>query len=100
MSAGALKSAVAPGHTDPGPVTVTVGYSDADVRVVYDEEGLLLMTRSGGAWVDAAATCDPALPYVRDTAGRVLALPICRTGTLALYGPTHQAMLPLVMRRH
>jgi Tol biopolymer transport system component len=82
------------------PVTISIQYSAADERLVYDKEGLLLMRLSSTTWQDSAFTCDPALPYQRDTAARVLALPICRTGTMALFGPTHQVRLPLIFRNH
>jgi Tol biopolymer transport system component len=81
------------------PVTITIGYSQPDVRLVSNEDGLLLYFSTGDGWGEAADTCAPALPYGRDLVGRRLSLPICRTGNLALYGPTHQSYLPLVLRR-
>ncbi len=89
---------VQPNFTFSLPVTVTILYSAEDERLVYDKEGLLLMRNSSPLWEDAAQSCSPAPPYQRDTAGRVLTLPICRTGTLALFGPTHQTVLPLIHR--
>jgi Tol biopolymer transport system component len=87
-----------PGLAFSVPVTVTVHYSEGDLRVVSDEEGLVLLLRTGSGWQDAADTCDPSSSYGRDLAGRVLALPICRPGVLALFGPTEQSYLPLIQR--
>src|SRR5690606_27630449 len=39
------------------PLTVTVGYSDDDVRVVSDRAGLALRWWDGAAWQDAAQSC-------------------------------------------
>jgi hypothetical protein len=77
----------------------TIRYSAPDVRVISHEDQLRLNLQVGDGWGKRAATCTPSLPYDRDLVGRLSTLPICRTGTLALYGPTHQCYLPLVLRR-
>jgi hypothetical protein len=87
-----------PGFTFGAPVTVTIHYSDDDVRVVTDESRLVLQWWTGSEWRDAAETCDPASSYSRDAANNVLSLPICRLGRFGLFGPTYQTYLPLILR--
>ena len=77
------------------PVTVTIYYSGEDVRVVNDKSELALSWWAGSEWQAAAQTCDPASPYIRDVANRVLSLPICHLSQFGLFGPTHQMFLPL-----
>lgn len=89
-----------PVYTFSIPVTVTVQYGLSDIRLVSEEEQLTLFTQIAAGWVDAASTCTVPLPYDRDLHDRLLTVPICRTGTFGLYGPTHQSHLPLVLRRY
>jgi hypothetical protein len=77
-------------------VTVTVRYSDGDARAVVDEAELTLRWRMGSGWREASETCVSASPAVRDTEGNVFSVPLCRTGLVALFGPTRQQYLPLV----
>jgi hypothetical protein len=84
-----------PGLNFGAPVTVTIQYSDPDVRVVADESLLDFWWWTGTDWQDGTATCDPASAYARDTASNLLRVPICRLGRFGLFGPTHQAYLPL-----
>jgi Tol biopolymer transport system component len=93
------KGALLPGFAFSLPVTITIGYSEADVRVVSHEDQLLVHLQTEDGWGDAGDTCTPSRPYRRDLISRLLTIPICRTGTLGLYGPTHQSYLPLVLRR-
>ena len=46
------------------------------------------------AWQDAAETCSPQAGYTRDLVARTISVAICRTGRLALLGPTQQVYLP------
>jgi hypothetical protein len=87
-----------PGFTFGAPVTVTIHYSDDDVRVVTDESQLVLQWWTGSEWRDAVETCEPASSYSRDIANNVLSLPICRMSRFGLFGPTHQTYLPLILR--
>ncbi len=80
------------------PVTVTIHYSEQDVRLVSDESQLTLRWWDGGVWQDAAETCNPTSGYVRDPAKRVLSVPICHLSRFALLGPTNRVYLPLVLR--
>jgi glucosylceramidase len=78
------------------PVTVTIGYSAADVRVVADKSLLALMEWTGGEWREVTRVCGSE-PIQRS--GSVIlaySVPICETGQFALFGPTHQAYLPLM----
>jgi hypothetical protein len=79
------------------PVTVTLRYSDDDVRVIPDENQLALWWWTGTGWMDAAQTCQPASAYSRDVAGNSLSVPICHLSRFGLFGPTHQLYLPNVM---
>ncbi|MGC9349510.1 MAG: hypothetical protein ACP5JG_15330 [Anaerolineae bacterium] len=80
------------------PVSVTIHYTDWDVRVVSNESRLTLNRWSAGGWHDAAQTCDPASTYVRDTANNALTAPICHLSRFALFGPTHRLQLPFLLR--
>lgn len=90
---GSLQS----GFTFGGPVTVTVHYSDSDVRTVTDEERLALWWRNGGEWQDAAQTCEPTSSYSRDVANNALSVPICHLSLFGFFGPTQQVYLPLIV---
>lgn len=79
-------------------VTVTIGYSDADLRLVSDESNLALWLWNGEKWQDAAQSCSPASSYVRDLAQNTLSIPVCASGRFALVGPTHPVFLPLLTR--
>ena len=87
-----------PGFTFSAPMTITISYSDYDVRVVTDESELALYWWTGSAWQDAEETCSPASTYVRDTGNNVLSVPVCHLSKFGLLGPTHNIYLPLIMR--
>jgi hypothetical protein len=96
-------SAWLPGFTFNRPVTVTIHYSDQDVRVITDEHQLFLGWWTGDEWVDAFSTCDPhgsgaLAPYLRDRERNVVGVPICHLSRFGLFGPTRRLVLPLVMR--
>jgi glucosylceramidase len=76
------------------PVTVTIRYSDDDVRVVTDETQLVLSWWTGSEWHD------PASSTIRDVAGKMLSVPVCRLGRFGLFGPTHPAYLPIVAHNY
>lgn len=80
------------------PVTVTIGYSVADVRLVADKDMLALMERAGGEWREVTQICGGE--SVQTSEGGILtySVPICETGQFALFGPTHPSFLPLVLR--
>jgi hypothetical protein len=80
------------------PVTVTLRYSDADLRVIANESALTLSWWTGSRWVDAETTCPSASAYNRDVVNNILEVAVCRTGRFALFGPTHQSYLPVVRR--
>ncbi len=86
-----------PVYTFGKPVTITLWYSDADV-LAMDETSLTLDYLSGNVWVDAATTCSPASTYDRHPAENWLAVPICHLSRFALFGPTRQTYLPIVLR--
>jgi len=90
--------ALAPGLSLGAPVSVNIYYSDYDVRLVSNENQLVLSWWTGGEWQDAAQTCDPAASCLLDVANKTLSAPVCRPGQFGLFGPTHQVYLPIVMR--
>jgi hypothetical protein len=96
-----------PGFVFSAPVTVTIQYSEVDVRLVSEESELTLqrwigdgrsLPRAVAGWADAADTCDPPLVYERDLDNHVLSLPICHLSTFGLFGPTESVYLPVVLR--
>jgi hypothetical protein len=94
-----------PSLTFSAPVTVTIRYSDQDVRFVKDEGRLYLGWWTGNDWSDAIGACGlsgmAALEaYVRDPINNTLQVPTCHLGRFALFGPAWQAYLPLVLRGH
>lgn len=79
------------------PVTVTIHYSDNDLRVISDESRLSLRWWTGDKWHDASKTCGTSSVYVRDPASHTLSVAVCRTGYFGLFGPTNQTFLPLTL---
>ncbi len=79
------------------PVTVTLQYSDTDVLATR-EISLTLNYWNGNAWVDAATTCSPTSTYDRHPAENRMSVPICHLSRFALFGPTYQIYLPIVLR--
>lgn len=96
----ALRDGVSlPGFAFETPITVTIYYSDQDVRGISDESQLALMRWTGSEWEDAASTCVPPSGYARDLENNVLSVAICHLSTYALLGPpNYPVYLPLVMR--
>jgi hypothetical protein len=88
--------AIVPNFSFSRPVTATLRYSDADIRVIADEQELKLWQSTGSGWQDAAQSCVPAATYARDVTSNTLSVGICRSGAFALFGPTHQVFLPVV----
>ncbi|HHJ06214.1 MAG TPA: hypothetical protein ENK24_01810 [Anaerolineae bacterium] len=78
------------------PVTVTLHYTTADIKLVEDEMKLTLRLWQNRQWQDAAQTCNPMSLYARRPADKILSLPICQTGQFALFGPTNTIYLPLI----
>jgi hypothetical protein len=75
------------------PVMVTIYYSQQDVRLIADENQLVLHRWEENVWADAA--CDA---YVRQPFENRVSAPICGLSHFALFGPTHRVYLPLVLR--
>jgi hypothetical protein len=80
------------------PATITLHYSDADLRAVSDTNQLALWRWVDGAWHDASDTCDPPPAMNHDLTSQVLEVPVCQLGRFALLGPTHKAYLALILR--
>lgn len=96
----AYRGGLLPGFVFDRPVTITVNYSDADVRWLY-EDTLKLYYWDGAAWADGAETCVPPSTYLRDPAQNVLQVAICHLTQWGMMGgplPRHEVYLPLVYR--
>jgi protocatechuate 3,4-dioxygenase beta subunit len=81
-------------------ITVTIGYSDADVAGL-EEENLMLNYWDANLdrWVDAASTCTPASVYTRNLAENWLSVPICHLSKYALFvSQFYQLYFPVTMR--
>jgi hypothetical protein len=78
------------------PVTVTIGYEDHALSGP-DEALLRLATWDGSAWADAATTCNPVSPYVRNPILNTVSVAICHLSDYALEG-RGRVYLPLLHR--
>jgi len=79
-------------------VTITIHYSDRDVRSVSDQGQLVLQGWTGSEWEDATQTCSSPTAYSRDAANKILGVPVCRLGRFGLLGPGNKLYLPLILR--
>ena len=80
------------------PATITVSYTGADIARLK-EGTLALYIWDGSAWVNAATTCMPALPYTLDQITNQLSMPICHLSRYALFGEKLPARyLPMIVR--
>jgi hypothetical protein len=84
--------------TFPSPVTATVEFSQADIAVISEPEGLALLYYSQDGWMEAAHTCPDPGNTTLDLEIGYLRLEVCRTGRYALFGPSHQVVLPFIFR--
>lgn len=75
------------------PVTITIDYNPADIRLISDADDLTLWWGANNQQQDATLTCDSASAYQRKS--HVLTIPVCRGGRFGLFGPTHQLYVPL-----
>jgi hypothetical protein len=94
--AGVLQSAV----TFSGSVTVTIQYGPRDVFVVSDTTHLELLQWVDENWQSAQQSCS-SLAELRSPNNRqsnTFSGALCNTGQFALFGPAHQAYLPIVLR--
>ena len=82
------------------PVTVTLRYTDADVRLISDKDQLSLYWWDGLQWVEANQSCVPPPDVNHDLNNRTLIVSICRSGQFALFGPTKMTFLPVTIRRY
>ncbi|MGB0387705.1 MAG: carboxypeptidase regulatory-like domain-containing protein [Ardenticatenaceae bacterium] len=89
-----------PDFTFNTPFTITLRYSEADVRLIShkNQNQLALWWQQDDTWQDATQSCHTPTAYQRDTSNKQISVPICRIGRLALFGPTHQLYLPLLFR--
>ncbi len=82
------------------PLAVTLRYAPGATGPLVDKQALLLWYWTGAEWIEAGATCNPALLQEHDQGARRVQAGVCRTGLYALRGPSRQIHLPLVMRNH
>jgi len=80
------------------PVTITIDYSNKDLRLVNNESELWIGFWENGGWVDATETCNPPSSYTRDLGNNTLSVPVCHFSRYGLFGPSSTLYLPVVMR--
>jgi hypothetical protein len=80
------------------PVAIQIHYSDASLQMVSDESRLTLRGWTGSQWDDVAGKCTPPASYDRNPGENLLTVTICSSGRYALFGPTRQLYLPVVLR--
>ncbi len=76
------------------PLTLTLGYSDADIRLL-DESTLHLLRWDGSAW--AAPACPLAASPQRDLVRNLLITAVCQAGRYGLFGSTHTIYFPVML---
>jgi probable HAF family extracellular repeat protein len=81
------------------PVPVTMHFTAADVAGL-DESDIRLYYQKDSGWTDAAQTCQPASPYVRNLAEHTLSVDVCHLSTFATWtvDETYR-FLPQVMKK-
>jgi hypothetical protein len=89
------------GYNFSKPVTITLRYSDADIRGLNESQlTLQYWDEEQSQWVDAANNC-PA-PYIRRPEVNLLAVPICHLSHWGMMSiplePSSMIYLPLVLR--
>ncbi len=87
-----VEGTLLPELTFENPVTLTLHYSPA-ARGSLIEEDLLLFSRNGNAWEDAACG-----PYLREAMKDCLQVPVCHLSQFALGGLAHEISLPVILR--
>jgi peptide/nickel transport system substrate-binding protein len=87
-----------PGFAFETPVVLTVEYSEADIARLQ-ESSLVLYLKIGDAWIDAAETCSPALPYAIDALANRVSVSVCHLTDFALFGEKKPLIfLPLIVK--
>jgi hypothetical protein len=81
----------------PELVSVTLGYTDFDVRLISAESELSLYLWDGGGWVKSSQTCRVGTESLIDEEQNVLATKLCLAGRYALLGPSYQVRFPLLV---
>jgi probable HAF family extracellular repeat protein len=80
------------------PVTVTLHFTAADVAGL-EESDIRLYYQQDSAWIDAALTCRPANPYVRDLVQHTLSVQVCHLSTFATWTVDEAyLLLPLITK--
>jgi len=79
------------------PVSITIEYSDLDVRYIASEAAMHLDWGDSTSYVDAVTTCQPPSAYYRDVQSNTIALGVCQSGDFVLRGPVRRVHLPLVL---
>ncbi len=85
-----------PEYTFSTPIDISIQYSEYDVRTVIDENDLVLLWTVNDVWQDASTSCDPPSDYTRDSSANLVELPVCKSGTFSMMGPTETLLLPIV----
>jgi hypothetical protein len=94
----AFELGVSPAAIATAPLSVSVHYSAADDAAVSDKGAAALLWWSGDGWQAAETTCDAPQAPALDPVARRLVVSVCVPGLYALFGPSNEALLPLVAR--
>jgi hypothetical protein len=76
------------------PGVITLQYGGADLRGTAEED-LRLYTWTGTKWAEPTCAGHTLLHLTEED---MFVVPICQTGTFALFGDPYEAFLPLVLR--
>ncbi len=80
------------------PISVSIQYSDFDIRLISDENLLTIQQWVSNIWQDARESCVPSSAYIREVENNAISLDICETGKFALFGPTNPYFIPIIFK--
>jgi hypothetical protein len=89
---------ISPNITFPSPVTLTINYSQNDIRLFHDLNELKILWQMNSDWQDAILSCSATrsiTPQITAIADGMLSGTICQTGLFTFFGPTHQLFFPI-----
>lgn len=93
---------ISPDITFSSPVTLTINYSQNDIRLFRDPDTLELWWQTNGGWEDANLSCtsvnDRAERFLTISEG-ALSTSICQTGLFTFFGPTNQLFFPFTQHK-
>ena len=87
---------VIPGFSFAEPASISLQYSDQDLRGSGDESGLRFLLWQDGAWQDPQEDCGATDRYPQDMGNNRISAAICRSGRYALFAPAYTVLFPVV----